>query len=274
MPSPLHCERDASGKCIKVKLCYGDYRSGESECLAPAEQRAWSSPIYLYHPAARHAWLKRTAGPVARPRAARDRRVGGTRGRAVGRTRSARFRVPGRDAIATVDGVEVSRADFDRALGALAADKRTPLTNADARRALDRLIDEELLVQRGLDFGLGTLDLAVRKAVVDAMVQFAAAETAGRQPDDDELRAFYAGRPGLVRTARRCACVSSAFRRATQASVEAMREALRAGKDFDVAARSAGGEVVIVPDMLLPARKLGDYAGPSVRDAAVALKPW
>lgn len=49
---PLHCERDASGKCIKVKLCYGDYRSGESECLAPAEHRAWSSPIYLYHPAA------------------------------------------------------------------------------------------------------------------------------------------------------------------------------------------------------------------------------
>ena len=49
---PLHCERDAAGKCVKVKLCYGDYRSGESECLAPAEHRAWSSPIYLYHPAA------------------------------------------------------------------------------------------------------------------------------------------------------------------------------------------------------------------------------
>ena len=28
-----------------------------------------------------------------------------------------------------------------------------------------------------------------------------------------------------------------------------------------------------MPDMLLPAQKLGDYAGPAVRDAAVALKP-
>jgi hypothetical protein len=44
---PLKCERDASGKCVKVNLCYGDYRSGKSDCLTPAEPRAWSSPIYL-----------------------------------------------------------------------------------------------------------------------------------------------------------------------------------------------------------------------------------
>jgi hypothetical protein len=44
---PLKCDRDASGKCIKVNLCYGDYRSGASECTAPAEPRAWSSPIYV-----------------------------------------------------------------------------------------------------------------------------------------------------------------------------------------------------------------------------------
>jgi hypothetical protein len=180
---------------------------------------------------------------------------------------------PGRDAIATVEGVEISRADYERALGALAADKRTPLTTADARRALDRLIDEELLVRRGLDLGLGTSDLAVRKAVVDAMVQFATAETAGRNPDDDELRAFYAGRPDLVRTAPQVRVRVVSFPSRDQAGVEAMREALHAGKDFDAAARSAGGEAVIVPDTLLPARKLGDYAGPAVRDAVVALKP-
>jgi Protein of unknown function (DUF3604) len=44
---PLKCERDASGKCIKVNICYGDYRSGASDCTAPAEPRAWSSPIYV-----------------------------------------------------------------------------------------------------------------------------------------------------------------------------------------------------------------------------------
>jgi len=44
---PLKCERDAEGKCVKVNLCYGDYRSGASDCTAPAEPRAWSSPIYV-----------------------------------------------------------------------------------------------------------------------------------------------------------------------------------------------------------------------------------
>jgi parvulin-like peptidyl-prolyl isomerase len=180
---------------------------------------------------------------------------------------------PGRAAIATVEGVEISRDDYQRALGALAADKRSPLTTADARRALDRLLDEELLVQRGLDLGLGTSDLAVRKAVVDAMVQFAAAETAGREPDDDELRAFYAGRPEFARTAPKVRVRVVSFPSRDQARIETMRAALRAGKDFDAAARSAGGEAVIVPDTLLPAQKLGDYAGPAVRDAAVALKP-
>ncbi|MCE9522129.1 MAG: DUF3604 domain-containing protein [Alphaproteobacteria bacterium] len=43
----LHCERDANGKCVKVQLCFGDYRSGASDCTAPAEPRAWSSPIYV-----------------------------------------------------------------------------------------------------------------------------------------------------------------------------------------------------------------------------------
>jgi hypothetical protein len=179
----------------------------------------------------------------------------------------------GRDAVATVDGVTISRADYDMALGSLVADKRSPLTAADRRRALDRLVDEELLVQRGLALGLGTSDLAVRKALVDAMVQFAAAEAAGHEPDDEELRRFYAERPELVASEPQLRVRVVNFPTRDPTRVAAMRAALRAGRDFRAAATLAGAEPVLVPDVLLPPSKLVDYAGPSVRDAALALVP-
>jgi parvulin-like peptidyl-prolyl isomerase len=180
---------------------------------------------------------------------------------------------PGRDAIAIVDGASITRADYERALGALAADKRSPLTTSDARRALDRLIDEELLVRRGLDLGLGTRDIAVRKALVDAMVQFAMAEAAGREPTDAELRRFYAERPELIRAAPQLRVRVVSFPTRDGTKVESLRAALRAGAGFESAARAVDADAVIVPDALLPAAKLADYAGPAVRDAATALAP-
>ena len=44
----IRCEYNEKGECIKVNMCYGDYRTAkDDDCLAMIEERAWSSPIFV-----------------------------------------------------------------------------------------------------------------------------------------------------------------------------------------------------------------------------------
>ncbi|WP_420431843.1 hypothetical protein [Hyphobacterium sp.] len=96
----------------------------------------------------------------------------------------------GSDAAAIVNGQVIPVEDIEIALEAMARDSRNPLTTDDTVRAIERLIDEELLFQRGLALDMPRNASNVRRTIVMTMIDFARAN-AEPLPSDAQLRAFF-----------------------------------------------------------------------------------
>jgi parvulin-like peptidyl-prolyl isomerase len=179
------------------------------------------------------------------------------------------------DVVASVNDVPIRRDDYLRALAAVSTDRRTPIDDGDARRVLDRLIEEELLVQRALELGLVRRDRTVRAQLVAATIDLLARSTA--EPSDAELRAFYAAHPdyfedpGRIRVRQVLVRTEGRPEAEARARAEEATRRLRGGEAFDAVAAALGDEQVApIPDTLLPAEKLRDYVGETAMGAALA----
>lgn len=188
---------------------------------------------------------------------------------------------PASEGIASVNGVAIREEDYERALAAFASDRRSPVEPDDRRHVLDRLIDEELLVQRGLDLGLSRRDRRVRADIVSAMIDAITAEARTSEPESSEVEAFYAAnrdyfaRPGRIR-ARQILVRASTTRPDAEARARALEAArrLRAGEDFGRVRDELGDpEVAPLPDAPLPAAKLREYLGPTPAEALLGIAP-
>lgn len=154
------------------------------------------------------------------------------------------------EAVARVDGQLILRDAWRRAVAAVAADRRAPLSADDERHILQRLIDEELLVQHGVALGLVERDARLRSTLVSQVMQ-AATQAARAEPDEAALRAFHGDQREF-------------FTPAARLRVRAWRI-------------DAGGArtpfTPPVPDALLPPATLQAYLGPALTQRALALAP-
>jgi len=181
--------------------------------------------------------------------------------------------------VARVNDTTIRAEDYLRAVAALASDRRNPLTEDDRRRVLDRLIDEELLVQHALALGLAKHDRRVRADLVSSVMGSLVATTDGFEASESELTSFYEEnrdyftRPGRLRVRQIFNGVGSRHTQ-EEARDRAERAAARLAKGDDFATvKTALGDVEIapVPDALLPPAKLRNYLGPTVLRTAYAL---
>src|SRR5262249_37632841 len=86
------------------------------------------------------------------------------------------------DTVACINGAAIRAEEYRRALDAVAGDRRDEPDEALRRHVLDRLIDEELLVQRGLELGLARVDPRVRRELAAAVVAEAVTEGGAGAP--------------------------------------------------------------------------------------------
>jgi hypothetical protein len=158
------------------------------------------------------------------------------------------------DGVAVVNGEVITQEAFAEFVGALASERKSIDLDAPTRqRLLDRMIDEELLLQRGIELGLPRYERSARRAIVAAVVSAVTTEAEASEPNEDELRAFYRDfaerflRPGRVEL--EVAVVQEGARSEAQTYQRAAELARRAreGEDFVALAAQLGDTTPLVP---------------------------
>jgi parvulin-like peptidyl-prolyl isomerase len=183
----------------------------------------------------------------------------------------------GGDVVARVNGVPIRLDDYRRAVDGVAQDRREPPDGTLRRHVLDRLIDEELLVQRGLELGLARIDPRIRRELAAAVTASAVEAAAPREPTRAELEAFYAADGAFFARGGRlhlrqvfvAADTPDAEARAARAAAR-----LRAGTPLASVREEFGDDdAAPIPDAPLPVAKLADYLGPTALRSALTLPP-
>ncbi len=98
------------------------------------------------------------------------------------------------DVAAWVNDRPISRESYQRALAAVAGDRKDgKLLPEDRQRVLERLIDQELLIDRAIELGLHERDPQIRNQLTTAMIDFLVrqAEDEARLASEAELREFH-----------------------------------------------------------------------------------
>jgi parvulin-like peptidyl-prolyl isomerase len=172
---------------------------------------------------------------------------------------------------AVVNGVPIPRAALMRAVLALENDSRNPVTPEREAAVLERLIEEELLVQHGVDLGLAETDFAARRALVQSVLALAVAERAGAEPSEDELRVFYRQNAGFFAPAPRFSAGVVFLEGApARARIAEVRAQLARGAD----ATALGEQMAVeIPRAALPEAEWRRLIGADAARAAAGLAP-
>jgi hypothetical protein len=180
---------------------------------------------------------------------------------------------------AVVNGQAISKSDYESALRTIEELEQRPAENRDRQAAIDRLIDDELMIEYGLKLGVARDDPTTRQALLSAVCTAERVRGSARRPSDEELEQYYIQIRPQLRTPGKLRLLQIVARardgtdkeEARARAADAVRR-LRSGEPIESvrAAVEAPGENA-VPDRALSMDELTGLVGPIAAQRATEL---
>ena len=173
--------------------------------------------------------------------------------------------------VAKIDDRAISKDKYEIYLESIAQSRKTGLIESDPENILERMIDEELLIQRGIDLGMIENDSEIRSTIIQKMIGSIIAETNDLRISKQDLEDFYSRNKDLFTPSPKLRILKLSFDRNKKVAGDQARDLLIQG-NLSAAKSLAENEVISLPNVLLPAMKIREYIGPSLTQIALSLE--
>jgi hypothetical protein len=145
------------------------------------------------------------------------------------------------------------------------------LVDSDPQNILERMIDEELLIQRAIDLGMLEHDSEIRSIIIQKMISSIIAETNNLRFSKQDLQEFFYENKGFFTPSPKLHLLKLSFSSINNDKAQLARDFLLAG-NLLAAKELAEPEVIKLPNTLLPAIKVREYIGPFLTQEALKLE--
>ena len=173
-------------------------------------------------------------------------------------------------AIARVGEKEISRKRFEEIIKVLDDQSNSELTLEKKNLIRERLIDEELLIQRAIELDLVRNDSLVKGNVIQTMFQYIINSSELVEPSEAELREYFSKEKNYFSSGRRYKLKNYTFRNLNDAETAIN---LLNQSDLESFLKLVETESAIdLPNVFLTPQKIRDYLGPKVLDELPSLE--
>ena len=173
-------------------------------------------------------------------------------------------------AIARVGEKEISRKRFEEIIKVLDDQSNSELTLEKKNLIRERLIDEELLIQRAIELDLVRNDSLVKGNVIQTMFQYIINSKELTEPSEAELREYFSKEKNYFSSGKRFKLKNYTFRNLNDA--ETAINLLNQGNLESFLKLVETESAIDLPNVFLTPQKIRDYLGPQVLEELPSLE--